>query len=110
MKIRCLYHHVLVKVDLPEQELASGIILPDSVADDKSRHTGVIEALGHGILQKDGNLLPLQVKKGDKVLFGKYAGLRLIINKVEYKHMREDEIIGIIEESEGPLDIEDDEY
>jgi len=110
LKLRCLYHHVIVRVDKPKNDDKSLIIIPESVLDEQARHTGVIEYVGHGRVNKDGEIEPLIVKPGDRVLFGKYAGLQLIINGVEYKHMREDEIIAIIEESEDNLKIEDPEY
>lgn len=109
LKLRCLYHHVLVRLDKPEQQLKTGLIIPDSVVDDMARHTGVVEHAGHGRMQPDGSIIPLQVKVGDRVLFGKYAGLKLVINGVEYKYMREDEIIAIIEEGEN-IRVDDDEY
>ena len=110
LKLKCMYHHVLVRTDKPETTTHFGLIIPDSVLDDQSRHTGTVEHCGHGILDKDGTLRPLMVKVGDRVLFGKYAGLKIIINGIEYKHMREDEIIAIIEEMGDGIKIEDAEY
>lgn len=111
LKLKCLYHHVLVRVDLPEQKLESGLIIPDSVAKDKTRHTGVVEHVGTGVLDKmTGEITPLMTKPGDRVMFGQFSGMKILINGVEYKHMREDEIIAIIEESDEPIKVEDDEY
>jgi len=105
MKLKCLYQNVLVKLDEKNTMSKGGIIIPD--IKERPRHTGIVEYVGHGAIKADGSIRPLIVKVGDKVLFGRYAGLPLKINGVDYRHMREDEIIGIIED--GDFDIEDDD-
>lgn len=106
-EFKCLYHHVLVKLDDKEVMSKGGIIIPDAA--EQTRHTGTIAFVGHGRLQPDQTLAPLMVEPGDKVLFGKYAGLPLTLDGVDYKHMREDEIIGIMY-GEEKVDVEEPEY
>jgi len=105
-KFKCLYHNVLVKLEDRTKVSGGGIIIPDVV--EQARHTGVVEYTGSGMMLPDGKIRPMTVKVGDRVLFGKFAGLPLKINGIDYKHMREDEIIGIIEDKED-WDIEDSE-
>jgi len=106
IKLRCLYHHVLVRVDDPKTVTNGGLIIPDSVAEDQTPHTGIVEHVGDGILNKEtGELVPLRTKPGDRVLFGRFSGMMIYINGIRYKHMREDEIIAIIEETDEDLDV-----
>ncbi|MBU3916412.1 co-chaperone GroES [bacterium] len=95
MKIKPLHDRVIVKRSDAETKTASGIIIPDS-AKEKPQE-GVVIAAGSGIRKEDGTLLPLDVKKGDKVLFGKYAGTEIKIEGEELIMMKEDDILGIIE-------------
>ena len=95
MKIRPLHDRVIVKRNDAETKTASGIIIPDT-AKEKPQE-GEIVAAGSGIRKDDGSLIPLDVKKGDKVLFGKYAGTEIKIDGEELLMMKEDDILGVIE-------------
>jgi chaperonin GroES len=95
MKIRPLYDRILVKrVDEGEQ-VKGGIIIPDT-AKEKPQE-GEVVAVGNGRLDDSGNTTPLQVKKGDRVLFGKYAGSEIKIGGADHLILKEDEIFGIID-------------
>jgi len=95
MKIHPLYDRVLLK-RLEEQEVKrGGIIIPDT-AKEKPQEAEVIEA-GKGKLNEDGKTIPLAVKKGDRVLIGKYSGTEVMIDGVEHVIVREDEILAVIE-------------
>lgn len=95
MKIRPLHDRVIVKRKDAETKTASGIIIPDS-AKEKPQEGEVIAA-GTGIRKEDGTVLPLDVKKGDSILFGKYAGTEIKIDGEDYLMMKEDDILGVIE-------------
>jgi len=91
MKIFPLYDRVLLK-RIEEQEVRkSGIIIPDS-AKEKPQEADVI-AVGKGKVNEDGKVVPLEVKKGDKVLIGKYSGTEVTIDGVEHIILREEEIL-----------------
>jgi chaperonin GroES len=95
MKIRPLHDRVIVKRSDAETKTASGIIIPDT-AKEKPQE-GVVIAAGSGIRKEDGTLIALDVKVGDRILFGKYAGTEIKIDGDEYLMMKEDDILGIIE-------------
>ncbi len=95
MKIKPLHDRVLVKRIEKDNKTKSGIIIPDT-AKEKPQEGEVI-AVGAGRRDDDGKVHPLDVKKGDKVLFGKYSGTEVKIDDQEYIILREDEILGIIE-------------
>ena len=95
MKIKPLHDRVIVKRNDAENKTASGIIIPDS-AKEKPQE-GVVIAAGSGIRKEDGTVLPLDVKEGDKVLFGKYGGTEIKIDGEDLIMMKEDDILGIIE-------------
>ena len=95
MKIRPLNDRVLVTRVEEEQKTAGGIIIPDT-AKEKSQE-GKIVATGPGKIGDDGNRTPLNVKKGDKILFSKYAGTEINIDGVEQIFMKEDDILGVLE-------------
>ena len=91
MKISPLYDRVLLK-RIEEQEVRrSGIIIPDT-AKEKPQEAEVI-AVGKGKLDEDGKIIPLEVKKGDQVLIGKYSGTEVTIDGVEHIILREEEIL-----------------
>ena len=94
-KIQPLGDRVLVKVLDAEDKTKGGIVLPDS-AKEKPQQAEVV-AVGKGKITEDGKVLPLDVKVGDKVLFGKYAGTEVKIDGKEYMMMREDDILGVVE-------------
>ena len=93
-KIIPLYDRVLLKRTESEQKSAGGIIIPDT-AQEKTQ-IAIVEATGEGKILKDGSVSPLKVKKGDKVLFGKYSGTEINLDGQDYLIVREDEILGII--------------
>ena len=95
MKIRPLNDRVLVLRIDGEEKTAGGIIIPDT-AKEKPQE-GRVVAVGPGKTDDDGKRIPLEVKKDDRVLFGKYAGTDIKIDGVEHLIMREDDILGIIE-------------
>ena len=96
MAIRPLQDRVLVAPNTEAASTtASGIIIPDSAKEKPSE--GTITAAGNGKLDSDGNRVALEVKVGDKVLYGKYAGTEVKVDGNEYLLMREDDILGIIE-------------
>jgi len=95
MKIRPLQDRILVR-RLEEKEVKKGgIIIPDT-AKEKPQEGEVI-AVGSGKIGEDGKRHPMEVKKGDKILFGKYSGSEVKIDDEEYLIIREDEVLGIIE-------------
>jgi chaperonin GroES len=95
MKIRPLNDRVLVTRVEEEQKTAGGIIIPDT-AKEKPQE-GKIIAAGPGKIGDDGIRTPLNVKKGDKILFSKYAGTEIKIDGVEHIFMKEDDILGVLE-------------
>lgn len=95
MKIRPLHDRVIVKRMEEERKTASGIVIPDNAAEKPDQ--GEIVAVGNGKIGDDGKVRPMNVKVGDKVLFGKYSGQAFKLDGVELLQMREDDIIGIIE-------------
>ncbi len=95
MKIKPLHDRVIVKRIEEEEKTKGGIIIPDSAKEKPSE--GKIVAVGNGKVMEDGSRMALDVKEGDKVLFGKYAGTEIKINGVEHLIMREDDIIAIVE-------------
>lgn len=95
MKIRPLQDRVIVKRVEEEEKTKGGIIIPDT-AKEKPQE-GEIIAAGPGKVTDEGKKIPLEVKVGDRVLFGKYAGTEIKIDGEEHLIMREDDILGIIE-------------
>jgi chaperonin GroES len=95
MKIRPLHDRVIVKRLEDERKTASGIVIPDSAAEKPDQ--GEILAIGKGKVGDDGKVRPLEVKVGDKVLFGKYAGQSVKVQGEELLVMREEDIMGVIE-------------
>jgi chaperonin GroES len=96
MKIRPLQDRVIVKrLEEAVEKTKGGIIIPDT-AKEKPQHGKVI-AVGKGKLNDDGKLTPLDVKVGDKILFGKYSGSEIKIDGEEHLIMREEDILGVVE-------------
>jgi chaperonin GroES len=95
MKIRPLNDHVLVLREDEEKKSTGGIIIPDTAKEKPQR--GKVVAVGSGKIDKDGKRIPVEVKKGDRILFGKYAGTEIKIADVEHVFMREDDILSVIE-------------
>mgnify|MGYP006269612005 FL=1 len=96
MKIRPLQDRVIVRRLEEEEKTKGGIIIPDT-AKEKPQEGKVI-AVGKGKVTEDGKVIPLDVKVGDKILFGKYSGTEIKIDGEEHLIMREEDILGIIEE------------
>ncbi len=94
MKIRPLHDRVVVKRIEEERKTAGGIVIPDSTAEKPDQ--GEVIAVGHGKILEDGKVRPLDVKVGDRILFGKYSGSTVKMEGDEYLVMREDDIMGIV--------------
>jgi chaperonin GroES len=95
MKIRPLHDRVLVKRLESKEVVRGGIIIPDT-AKEKPQEGEVI-AVGNGKLLDNGKIAPMNVKAGDRILFGKYSGSEVKIDDQEYLIMREDDILGVLE-------------
>ena len=96
MKIRPLHDRVLVKrIEAGDKTSPGGIIIPDT-AKEKPQE-GEVVAVGNGKLLEDGKVQPMNVKVGDRILFGKYAGTDVKLDDEEYLIMREDDILGVLE-------------
>jgi chaperonin GroES len=95
MKIRPLQDRVIVKRVEEEEKTKGGIIIPDTAKEKPME--GKVIAVGKGKVLEDGKVHPLDVKAGDRILFGKYSGTEVKINGEEHLIMREDDILGIIE-------------
>jgi chaperonin GroES len=95
MSLRPLQDRILVKRVEEETKTAGGIFIPETAKEKPQR--GEIIAVGNGKKTEDGKVLPLDVKKGDKVLFGKYAGTEIKVDGEELLIMREDDILAVVE-------------
>jgi chaperonin GroES len=95
MKVRPLHDRVIVKRVEEEEKTKGGIIIPDTAKEKPVE--GKVIAVGDGKLADDGKKIPLEVKAGDKILFGKYAGTEIQIDGEEHLIMREDDIIAIVQ-------------
>jgi chaperonin GroES len=95
MKIRPLHDRVIVKRIEEERKSAGGIVIPDTAAEKPDQ--GEIIAVGKGKKDDNGKLIPVDVKVGDKVLFGKYSGQTVKVKGEELLVMREEDLMGVIE-------------
>lgn len=95
MKIRPLHDRLIVKRMEEERKTASGIVIPDSAAEKPDQ--GEVLAVGNGKVGDDGKVRPLDVKVGDRVLFGKYAGQTVKVEGEDVLVMREEDIMGVLE-------------
>ncbi|BAU50355.1 molecular chaperone GroES [Sulfurifustis variabilis] len=95
MKIRPLHDRVIVRRLEEERRSAGGIVIPDTAKEKPIQ--GEVIAVGNGKILEDGKVKPLDVKVGDKILFGKYSGTEVKIGSDEFLVMREEDIMGIIE-------------
>ncbi|HXH49395.1 MAG TPA: co-chaperone GroES [Terriglobia bacterium] len=95
MKLRPLQDRILIKRVEEKETVKGGIIIPDT-AKEKPQE-GEVVAVGHGKKTEDGKVIPLDVKVGDRVLFGKYSGNDIKIDDQEYLILREDEVLGVLE-------------
>src|SRR6516225_4298586 len=92
--VRPLHDRILVRRTAEETKTAGGIIIPDTAKEKPQR--GEIVAAGKGRISDEGKVMPLEVKVGDKILFGKYSGTELKLNGEELLMMREEDVLGII--------------
>jgi len=95
VNIRPLHDRVVIKRLEEERTSAGGIVIPDSATEKPVR--GTVVAIGAGKMLVDGKVIPLAVKKGDTVVFGKYAGTEVKLNGQDVIIMREEDIMGVIE-------------
>lgn len=95
MKLRPLQDRILVQRVKEEEKTKGGIIIPDTAKEKPVE--GRVIAAGIGKLSEEGKRIALEVKKGDRVLFGKYSGTEVKIEDEEYLIMREDDVLGVIE-------------
>ena len=93
--VRPLHDRILVRRMAEEEKTAGGLYIPDTAKEKPQR--GEIVATGKGRVTEDGKVLPLEVKAGDKILFGKYSGTELKLNGEEYLMMREEDILGVLQ-------------
>jgi chaperonin GroES len=95
MKLRPLHDRILVQRVEEVTTTKGGIIIPDTAKEKPAE--GKVIAVGNGKIGEDGKKIPLDIKKGDRILFGKYSGSEVKIEGDEYLIMREDDVLGIIE-------------
>ena len=96
MKIRPLHDRLIVKRLEEEEKTKGGIIIPDTAKEKPIE--GKVIAVGKGKIQEDGTKIPMEVKKGDRILFAKYAGNEVKIDGEEHLIMKEDDVLAIIEQ------------
>jgi chaperonin GroES len=94
MKVRPLHDRVLIKRVEEQETVRGGIIIPDS-AKEKPQE-GEVVGVGTGKRLENGQVIPLEVKEGDRILFGKYSGTEIKVDDIDYLILREDEILGIL--------------
>jgi chaperonin GroES len=95
MKVRPLQDRVLVRRVAEEEKTKGGIIIPDTAKEKPAE--GEVVAVGNGKVDEKGKLRPLAVKKGDRILFGKYSGNEIKVDGVDHLILREDDILGVLE-------------
>lgn len=95
MKFRPLHDRILVERVESEEVTKGGIILPDTAKEKPQQ--GKVIAVGNGKKTEDGKLIPLEIKVGEIILFGKYSGSEIKIEGTEYLIMKEDDVLGIVE-------------
>ena len=95
MKLRPLQDRILVQRVDEETTTKGGIIIPDTAKEKPAE--GKVTAVGNGKVGEDGKRVPLEVKKGDRILFGKYSGTEVKVSGEEYLIMREEDVLGIID-------------
>ena len=101
MNLRPLQDRIIVKRVEEETKTAGGLFIPETAKEKPQR--GEIVAVGNGKKTEDGKVLPLDVKVGDLVLFGKYAGTEVKVDGNDYLMMREDDILAVVEEDTIPF-------
>ena len=95
MKLRPLQDRILVQRVEEEEKTKGGIIIPDTAKEKPAE--GKVTAVGNGKVGEDGKRIKLEIKKGDRILFGKYSGTEVKIEDEEYLIMREEDVLGVIE-------------
>ena len=95
MKIKPLYDRVLVKRIEEKEQNKGNIIIPDTAREKPME--GKVIAVGAGRVDKEGKTTPMQVKKGDRVIFGKYSGQEIKLDDIEHVILKEDEILGVVQ-------------
>jgi len=95
MKVRPLHDRILVKREDEGEEKIGGIIIPDTAKEKPQR--GKVVAAGNGKVTEDGKRVPLDVKSGDRILFGKYSGNEVKIDGDDYLILREEDVLAILE-------------
>ena len=95
MKIRPLHDRIIVKRLEEERKTASGIVIPDTAAEKPDQ--GEVLAIGNGKLLEDGKVRPIDLKVGDRILFGKYSGQTVKVKGEELLVMREEDVMGVLE-------------
>jgi chaperonin GroES len=96
MKVRPLHDRLIVKRLEEEEKTKGGIIIPDTAKEKPVE--GKVIAAGKGRIKDDGTILPMEVKKGDRILFAKYGGTEVKIDGEEHLIMREDDVLAVIEQ------------
>jgi len=97
MNIRPLYDRIVVKRIEETESMVGGLYIPDSAKEKPQQ--GEVVAVGQGKRNDDGKLIPLDVKAGDRILFGKYSGSDIKLDGNEYLIMREDEVLGVLDKA-----------
>jgi chaperonin GroES len=95
MKVRPLQDRLLIRRVEEQEKSKGGIIIPDTAKERPLE--GEVIAVGNGKRLEDGTLVPLDVKKGDRILFGKYSGTEIKVDGVEHLILREEEVLGVVE-------------
>ena len=95
MNVRPLHDRIIVQRIEESEQRVGGIIIPDTAKEKPQQ--GKVIAVGKGRIEKDGKITPLDVKSGDTVLFGKYAGQEIKLDGKEFLIIREEEVLGVIE-------------
>ena len=95
MKIRPLQDRIIVKRLEEEDKTKGGIIIPDSAKEKPQQ--GEVISVGKGRVADDGKLVPMEVKKGDRILFGTYSGTEIKLDGVEHLILREEDVLGVVE-------------
>jgi chaperonin GroES len=96
MKVRPLHDRIIVQRLEEAEQVVGGIIIPDTAKEKPQQ--GRVVAVGKGKAKEDGKVIPLDVKDGDTILFGKYSGQEIKLDGEEYLILREDEVLAVIEE------------
>jgi chaperonin GroES len=96
MKVKPLGDKILVEVLESEEKTKGGIILPDTAKEEKSE--GKVIAVGSGKVLESGKIQPLEVKKGDRIIFGKYSGDEIVIDGKKHKIVKETEVLAVFED------------